>query len=60
MVVKLKYLSPGKKKFVIQSATGSKLIIDKVLKNLWQRNRKNWPRGLNGALRSPKTIIISS
>jgi hypothetical protein len=34
MVVKLKYLSPGKKEFVIQSATGSKLIIDKVLKNL--------------------------
>jgi hypothetical protein len=34
MVVKLKYLSPGKKEFVIQSTTGSKLIIDKVLKNL--------------------------
>jgi MucB/RseB N-terminal domain len=34
MVVKLKYLSPGKKEFVIQSATGSKLIIDKVLKRL--------------------------
>jgi hypothetical protein len=30
MVVKLKYLSPGKKEFGIQSATGSKLIIDKV------------------------------
>jgi hypothetical protein len=34
MVVKLKYLSPGKKEFVIQSTTGSKPIIDKVLKNL--------------------------
>lgn len=34
MIVKLKYLSPGKKEFVIQSATGSKLIIDRVFKKL--------------------------
>src|SRR6185437_16433805 len=32
MVVTMKYLSPGKKKFVVQSETGSKLIIDRVLK----------------------------
>ena len=34
MVVTMKYLSPGKKKFVVQSETGSKLIIDRVLKKL--------------------------
>jgi hypothetical protein len=34
MVVKVKYLSPNTKEFVIQSATGSKLIIDKVFKKL--------------------------
>jgi hypothetical protein len=40
MVVKLKYLSPGKKEFVIQSETGSKLIIDKVLKNLLEAEQE--------------------
>ena len=34
MVVGATYLSPGRKEFVIQSETGSKLIIDKVLKKL--------------------------
>ncbi len=34
MVVNVKYRSPGTKEFVIQSATGSKLIIDRVLKKL--------------------------
>lgn len=34
IVVGVTYLSPGKKEFVIQSETGSKLIIDKVLKKL--------------------------
>lgn len=34
MVVNVNYLSPRKKEFVIQSETGSKLIIDKVLKKL--------------------------
>ena len=34
MVVNVKYLSPGTKEFVVQSATGSKLIIDKVFKKL--------------------------
>jgi hypothetical protein len=40
MVVKLKYLWPGKKEFVILSATGSKLIIDKVLKNLLEAEQE--------------------
>ena len=34
MVVNVKYHSPGAKEFVIQSATGSKLLIDQVLKKL--------------------------
>jgi hypothetical protein len=34
MIVKVKYHSPGTKEFVIQSATGSKLMIDQVLKKL--------------------------
>ncbi|MGB6691175.1 MAG: hypothetical protein WBE76_25355 [Terracidiphilus sp.] len=34
MIVGVKYLAPGRKEFVIQSATGSKLIIDNVLKKL--------------------------
>jgi len=34
MVVNVKYHSPGTKEFVIQSATGSKLMIDQVLKKL--------------------------
>jgi hypothetical protein len=34
MVVKVKYLSPRTKEFTVESATGSKLIIDKVFKKL--------------------------
>ena len=34
MAVKVKCLSPGKREFVIQSTSGSKLIIDRVLKKL--------------------------
>jgi outer membrane lipoprotein-sorting protein len=34
MIVKVKYLPPGKKEFVIESETGSKLIIDRVFKKL--------------------------
>ncbi len=34
MVVNVKYHSPGTKEFAIQSATGSKLIIDRVFKKL--------------------------
>jgi hypothetical protein len=34
MVVGVKYLSPGTKEFTVRSATGSKLIIDKVFKKL--------------------------
>jgi hypothetical protein len=34
MVVNVKYHSPGMKEFVVQSATGSKLLIDQVLKKL--------------------------
>lgn len=34
MVVGVKYLSPGTKEFVVQSAAGSELILDKVFKKL--------------------------
>ncbi|MGA8530807.1 MAG: hypothetical protein WB622_13910, partial [Acidobacteriaceae bacterium] len=40
MVVGVTYLSPGRKEFVIQSETGSKLIIDKVLKKLLEAERE--------------------
>jgi len=40
MVVSVKYLSPGKKEFVVQSATGSKLMIDKVLKKLLEAEQE--------------------
>lgn len=40
MVVNVRYLSPGKKEFVIQSETGSKLIIDKVLKKLLEAEKE--------------------
>jgi hypothetical protein len=36
MVVDVKYQSPGTKEFTIRSATGSKMIIDKVFKKLLQ------------------------
>jgi hypothetical protein len=40
MVVSMKYLSPGTKEFVVQSATGSKLIIDKVFKKLLETEKE--------------------
>lgn len=40
MVVNVKYLSPATKEFVVQSATGSKLIIDKVFKKLLEAERE--------------------
>lgn len=40
MVVNVNYLTPGKKEFVIQSETGSKLIIDKVLKKLLEAEKE--------------------
>lgn len=40
MVVKVKYLSPGTKEFIVQSATGSKLIIDKVFKKLLEAEKE--------------------
>ena len=40
MVVGVTYLSPGRKEFVIQSETGSRLIIDKVLKNLLEAEKE--------------------
>ena len=40
MVVNVSYLSPGKKEFLIQSATGSKLLIDKVLKKLLEAEKE--------------------
>jgi hypothetical protein len=39
MVVDVKYQSPGTKEFTIQSATGSKIIIDKVFKKLLQAEK---------------------
>ena len=40
MVVDVKYQSPGTKEFTIQSATGSKLIIDRVFKKLLQSEKE--------------------
>jgi hypothetical protein len=40
IVVGVTYLSPGKKEFVIQSETGSKLITDKVLKKLLEAEKE--------------------
>ncbi|MGB7620732.1 MAG: hypothetical protein WBN92_00115, partial [Terriglobia bacterium] len=40
MVVDVKYQSPGTKEFTILSATGSKLIIDKVFKKLLQTEKE--------------------
>ncbi len=46
MVVNIKYFSPGKKEFVIQSATGSKLIVDKVLKKLLEAEKEESRPGM--------------
>lgn len=46
MVVKVKYLSPGQKEFVIQSATGSKLIVDRVLKKLLEAEKEEANPGM--------------
>jgi hypothetical protein len=43
MVVDVKYQSPGTKEFTIRSATGSKMIIDKVFKKLLQAEKRRWP-----------------
>jgi hypothetical protein len=40
MVVNVKYLSPGSKEFTIQSATGSKLIIDRVFRKLLEAEKE--------------------
>lgn len=40
MVVNVKYRSPGKKEFIIQSATGSRLIIDRVFKKLLEAEKE--------------------
>ncbi|MGD0443520.1 MAG: hypothetical protein ABSA39_06245 [Edaphobacter sp.] len=40
MVVNVKYLSHGKKEFIIQSATGSELIIDRVFKKLLEAEKE--------------------
>ena len=40
MVVDLKYQSPGTKEFTIQSATGSRMIIDKVFKKLLEAEKE--------------------
>jgi hypothetical protein len=40
MVVDVKYQSPGTKEFTIQSATGSRMIIDKVFKKLLEAEKE--------------------
>ncbi len=40
MVVGVKYVSPSTKEFTIQSATGSKLIIDRIFKKLLQSEKE--------------------
>ena len=40
MVVKLKYSSPASKEFTIESTSGSKLLIDKVLKKLLEAEKE--------------------
>jgi len=40
MVLNVKYLSPGTKEFIVQSATGSTLIIDKVFKKLLEAEKE--------------------
>lgn len=40
MVVKLKYSSPASKEFTIESSSGSKLLIDKVLKKLLEAEKE--------------------
>lgn len=40
MVVNVKYRSPGTKEFTVQSASGSKLIIDKVFKKLLEAEKE--------------------
>jgi hypothetical protein len=40
MVVDIKYQSPGSKEFTIQSAIGSKMLIDKVFKKLLQTEKE--------------------
>jgi hypothetical protein len=59
MVVDLKYQSPGTKEFTIQSATGSRIIIDKVFKKLCRLKRTRWPRRSKAAPLSTAIIMIS-
>src|SRR5271154_1312078 len=40
MVVKVSYLSPAEKEFIVQSTTGSALIIDKVFKKLLEAEKE--------------------
>ena len=40
MVVNVKYLSPGTKEFIVQSTSGSTLIIDKVFKKLLEAEKE--------------------
>src|ERR1035437_8189773 len=41
MAVNVKYLSPNSKDFIVQSATGSDLIIDKVFRKLLEAERES-------------------
>ena len=40
MVVKVSYLSPAEKVFIVQSTTGSVLIIDRVFKKLFEAEKE--------------------
>lgn len=46
MVVNVKYLSPGTKEFILQSATGSKQIIDRVFKKLLEAEKEALDAGI--------------
>ena len=40
MIVKVNYLSPAEKEFIVQSTTGSALIIDRVFKTLLEAEKE--------------------
>jgi len=59
MVVDVKYQSPGTKEFTIQSATGSRIIIDKVFKKLLQAEKDALAAEAQTAPLSTAIIMIS-
>ena len=60
MIVDVKYRAPGTKEFTIRSATGSRLIIDKVFKKLLEAEQEALaPQRPKGAPPSTATTMIS-